>query len=375
VLILTTCNRFEIYVEGAAEPAPILDWISRRSAVSRDELDPHTYVRRGYNAWKHLFFVSAALDSLVVGETQIRAQVKSAYEDATRAGTVGPGLHRLCQAALRVSKEIAERTGVGRGNVSVAGAAADLAERVFGGLDQAAVLVIGAGETAELLMSHLISRCVTRFLVLNRTPERARELTERFGGDSGGLDDLPRHLAEADVVVTAAGDDEPLVDVKALRAAVRKRRGRPIVVIDIAVPRGVDPRVDSLDNVYRYDMDALTAVTQDALRHRRKDFIQCCTLIDSAALRMAAEQRAHAAGGAIAELERTFREVAADEIELLERRLPGLGDQERDKVRLTIHRIVRKLLHMPVRALRESDPEEEEVIRKAFSSPRRGNGG
>jgi glutamyl-tRNA reductase len=374
-LILNTCNRFEVYVEGVEEPGPIVGWIARRAGAEQAELEPHAYVRRGYNAWKHLFFVSAALDSLVVGETQIRAQVKAAYEQAIRAGTVGPALHRLCQAALRVSKEIAERTGVGRGNVSVAGAAADLAERVFGNLGEAAVLVIGAGETAELLMNHLASRSVSRFRVLNRTPERARELVGRFGGVAGGLDELDRDLAEADVLVAAAGGEQPLIGSKVLRAAVRKRRGRPIVVIDIAVPRCVDPRVDSLDNVYRYDMEALTEVTQDALRHRRKDFIQCCTLVDAAALRVAAEQRAHAAGGAIAELERTFREVAADEIELLERRLPGLGAQERDKVRLTIHRIVRKLLHMPVQALRESDPEEEQVIRRAFGGPRRGHDG
>jgi glutamyl-tRNA reductase len=283
-------------------------------------------------------------------------------------GGVGPALHRLFQTALRVSKKIAESTGVGRGNVSVAGAAADLAERVFGELSNATVLVLGAGEIAELVLHHLISRSVSRFHVLNRSPERARELAERFGGESGGLDDLELHLPVADVLVCAAGGDEPLVTAGAMRKALRRRRGRPVVVIDIAVPRGVESRVDRFDNVYRYDMDTLEAVTKDALRHRRKEFIQCCTMIDAAALRLDSGTRAHLAGGAIAELERTFEAVAERELGKLERRLPDLDEGSRRKVRRAIHRIVRKLLHVPVVTLREGDPEQSELILRALTT-------
>ncbi|MHC4341806.1 MAG: glutamyl-tRNA reductase, partial [Planctomycetota bacterium] len=338
------------------------------------EMNGHCYVRSGRNASKHLFFVTSSLDSLVVGETQIRGQVKEAYRVATEAGVVGPTLHRLFQAALRVSKAIAETTGVGRGNVSVAGAAADLAERVFGKLAEAAVLVIGAGETAELVMHHLVSRSVGKFHVLNRTPEHAQELAERFQGTASGLDTLSESLHWADVLVCAAGAEEPLVGLRALKSALRARRGRPIVAIDIAVPRAVDPAADRLDNLYRYDMDTLSEVTQDALRHRRKEFIQCCTLIDAAALRMAADSRAHDAGSAIAELERAFREVAEMELGDLERRLPELGEFERNKVRRAVHRIVRKLLHMPVQALRESDPEASDVILRAFAAGKKRDG-
>ena len=369
--ILVTCNRFEVYLHGARDPERVVDWIARLAGVPRDEIVRHSYVRTGRNACKHLFFVASSLDSLVVGETQVRGQVRDAYQRAAEAGAIGPELHALFQAALRLAKEISDRTGVGRGNVSVAGAAADLAEQVFGDLAGADVLVVGAGETAELVMTHFAGRGVTGFHVVNRTPERARELGDRYGAESGGLDLLPVRLPEADIWVTAAGSDEPLVRAKDVRGALRRRRGRPVVAIDIALPRGVDPAVDSLDNVYRYDMAALTAVTEEALRHRRKEFLQCCTLIDSATLRLAEEARARAAGGTITELEDLFESIARAELAALERRLGDLPEESRRIVRKAVHRIVRKLLHMPVVALRRSSPEEHAVIRKAFSAPPR----
>ncbi len=326
----------------------------------------HVYVKEGRNAAKHLFFVASSLDSLVVGETQIRSQVKRAYAAAQDGESVGPLLHRLFQAALRVSKEISEATGVGRGTVSVAGAAAELAERVFGELEKARVVVLGAGETAELVLAHLTGRGVTQVRVLNRTPEHARLLAERFGGEGHPLDKPEEHLHEADILVAAAGGDEPLISLDALRSALRRRRGRPMVVIDIGVPRGVAPGVGRLDNVYRYDMDALTAVTQDALRHRRKDFLHCCSLIDVATLRLDAEARSHEAGRTIQEIQQQYEAIADQELRLLENRL-DLPEEDREQVRRSIHRLVRKFLHLPVRALKDGGPEASDAVRRAFS--------
>jgi glutamyl-tRNA reductase len=252
--------------------------------------------------------------------------------------------------------------------VSIAGAAADLAQQVFGDLAQAHVLVVGAGDTAELVLSHFAARGVLRISVVNRTPERAQELARRFGGDAGGLDSLPERLAETGIWVTAAGDAEPLIREPDVRAAIRRRRGKPVVAIDLAVPRGIDPKVDALDNVYRYDMDALVAVTEEALRHRRKEFLQCCTLVDAAVLRLAEEGKARDAGATISEVERLYEAIAEEELAGLDRRLP---EEERRLVRKAVHRIVRKLLHMPVVALRKGSPEEHEVIRKAFATPPR----
>ena len=365
-VILSTCNRFEVYAHRVGDADRIVSWIAERAGADVSEIAEHCYLRRGRNASKHLFFVASSLDSLVVGETQIRGQVKDAYGAAQEAGAVGPALHRLFQSALRVSKEISETTGVGRGNVSVAGAAADLAERVFGELEEATVLVVGAGETAELVMNHLQSRGVSRFHVANRTLARARELADRFGAGATDLEELGPRLAEADVLVAAAGGDEPLIGKKAVQAALRKRRGKPIVAIDIAIPRGIDAGVDSLDNIYRFDMDALREITTDALRHRRRDFLHCCTLIDGATLRLAEATRAHQAGNVISELEAHYSAVAEAELADLERRLPELGEPERDQIRRSIRRIVRKLMHRPVRALRQVTPDEGHVLRRAF---------
>jgi glutamyl-tRNA reductase len=364
-VVLSTCNRFEVYTHEAPEPDAILGWIARRSGVGDEEVRAHCFRLEGRNACKHLFFVASSLDSLVVGETQIRHQVKEAYSRARARGGVGPVLNQLFQTALRVSKEIAETTAVGRGSVSVAGAAAELAERVFGDLRGAAALVVGAGDTAELVLTHLAGRGVGAVRVLNRTPERAAELAARFGGTGAGLDALDDALAEGDILVGAAGGESPLIPAAAVRRALRRRRGRPMVVVDIALPRCVDPAVDALDNVYRYDMDALAEVTRDALRHRRREFLQCCTLVDAATLRLVASRRANRAGPLIAEMERAYRETAAEELEALERRLPGLGEAEREHLRRSFHRLLKRILHVPLRAIRSGD-EESEAVRRAF---------
>lgn len=368
-VMLSTCNRFEVYLYGEPDVEAVRDWMAKRGGVERKEMRTHSFAVRGRNACKHLFFVASSLDSLVVGETQIRGQVKEAYRRAQEEGTVGPQLHRLFQTALRVSKKIADATGVGRGSVSVAGAAADLAEQVFGDLGRASVLLVGAGETADLLLTHLKGRGVTEFVVLNRTEEHAAKLARRVAGHAGGLGELPDRLRSADVVAAAAGGEQPLLTAAHLRDALRARRGKPIVALDIAVPRAVDPAVDDLDNVYRYDMDALSAVTKDALRHRRSDFLQCCSFIDGAALQLDADAQAGEAGPTIAAVEQAYRAAERNLLEELERRLPHIAGEDHDVIRRSLHRLVGRLLHMPVRALRQGSEEEREIMRRVFASP------
>jgi len=367
VVVISTCNRFEIYSYPQADPERTIDWLAKRAGVEREVVAKHTFARLGRNACKHLFFVASSLDSLVVGETQIRGQVKKAYSAAQDSGTVGPNLHRLFQSALRVSKEIADSTGVGRGSVSVAGAAADLAERVFGSLEEASTLVLGAGETAELLVQHLQSRGVRRFTILNRTPERAQALAELCNGVGGSLDDIAIHLRDADIVAAAAAGDQHLLGLNEVKTALKARRGRPIVALDVAVPRAIDPSIDALDNVYRYDMDALSEVTRDALRHRRQDFLRCCSLIDSAALRLDAGARAGEAKDAIVAVERAYREAATETVRELESKLTGLGEGDRLTIQKSLNRLVGRLLHLPVRALRNSDPHERDAVRRVFT--------
>jgi glutamyl-tRNA reductase len=367
VALISTCNRFEIYAHASLDPARAIPWMAERAGVPVSEISEHAFVRSGRNACKYLFFVASSLDSLVVGETQIRGQVKGAYKTAHESGTVGPYLHRLFQSALRVSKEIADTTGVGRGTVSVAGAAADLAERVFGTLERATVLVLGAGETAELLVHHFQGRSVGNFHILNRTVERAHDLAAQCNGRGGSLDELGARLGEADIVAAAVAGDEPLLRAVEMKKALRARRGRPIVALDVAVPRAIDPAIDQLDNVYRYDMDALSEVTRDALRHRRKDFLQCCSLIDGAVLRLEAGARAGAAADAIVAVERTYRSAAQAALDELVAKLPSLDPEGRALLQKSLHRLVSRLLHVPVRALRNSEPQEREAVRRVFA--------
>ena len=186
-------------------------------------------------------------------------------------------------------------------------------------------------------------------------------------GVGGSLDEMEERLPAADIVAAAAGGDHPLLGAKTLKKALRARRGKPIVALDIAVPRGIDPAIDSLDNVYRYDMDALSEVTREALRHRRKDFLRCCSLIDSAALRLEAGARAGEAKDAILAVERAYRDAERSMFEELEGKLHSLGDDERATLQKSLHRLVGRLLHMPVRALRNSDRHEREAVRRLFS--------
>lgn len=367
VIVISTCNRFEIYTYPAVDPVRTAEWLAGRAGVDREDLQEHMFARQGRNACKHLFFVAASLDSLVVGETQIRGQVKQCYRTAQDAGAVGGHLHRLFQSALRVSKEIADTTGVGRGTVSVAGAAADLAEKIFQSLHNAHVLVLGAGETAELLVQHLQGRGVTDFTILNRTVARAEELAQMCHGVGGSLDDLDARLPDADIVAAAAGADEPLIGVKQMKVALKARRGRPVVALDVAVPRAIDARIDALDNVYRYDMDALSEVTRDALRHRRQDFLRCCSLIDAAVLRLEAGARAGEAKDAIVAVERIYRDAAHTTFQELESKLAGLDDHDRATLKKSLHQLVGRLLHPSVRALRNSDPREREAVRRVFT--------
>ena len=181
------------------------------------------------------------------------------------------------------------------------------------------------------------------------------------------LEELDEHLADADILLVAAGAEEFLVPVTSVRRAIRRRRGRPMVLVDVAVPRGVEPGVGALDNVYRFDMDALSAVTTDALRHRRRDFLQCCTLIDAATLRLDGEERSRLAGKTIQDLESHYRAIGDEELTRLENRLSSLDEAEKEHLRQSIHRLVRKFLHIPVRALREGDPETKEAVKRAFT--------
>src|SRR5947207_6200135 len=261
-LVLTTCNRVEVY--GASEKrvstAEIAHCLLRKTDMTDNK--PHQYAVPFYRyedarCVQHLFRVASGLDSMVVGETEILGQAKKAYESARTSAAVGPSLHRLFQRAFRVAKQVRTRTEIARGAVSVGSVAVGLAQGVFGNLIECKVLVLGAGETSERTARALVSRGVIELRVSNRSLDRAHDLAQAVGGDAVPFDDWAKQCREIDILLTSTASETPLLAPDILAPMLRERLDRPLFIIDVAVPRNVDPSVNKMEGVYLYDIDSI----------------------------------------------------------------------------------------------------------------------
>ena len=272
-LLLTTCNRVEVY--AVSDRRVSTDEIAR-CLIRKANSDPHHYAPPFYRyeankCAHHLFRVASGLDSMVVGESEILGQAKKAYESARESGAVGPYLHRLFQRAFRVAKQVRTHTEIARGAVSVGSVAVDLAQRIFGKLTDCKVLVLGAGETSELTARALVSRGVSDIRVSNRSADRANELAQAVGGCAVvPFNEWMVQCREVDILITSTASEMPLLTPDKLAPMLRERVDRPLFIIDIAVPRDVDPSVNEMDGVYLYDIDSIRSVAEQslALRHQ-----------------------------------------------------------------------------------------------------------
>ena len=271
-LLLRTCNRVEVY--GASEKRVSTNEIARSLAREIEkgahEYAPAFYRYEGEKCVQHLFRVASGLDSMVVGESEILGQAKKAYEAARSSHTAGPYLHRLFQRAFRVAKHVRTHTDITRGLVSVGSVAVDLAQRIFGQLSNCKVLVLGAGETSERTARALASRGVKDLRVSNRSSDRARELARLVGGQAVPFDQWPEQCREIDILITSTSSETPLLTSENLAPMLRDRIDRPLFIIDIAVPRDVDPDVNEMEGVYLYDIDSLQSVADQSLALRRQ---------------------------------------------------------------------------------------------------------
>src|SRR5881296_3974602 len=271
-LLLTTCNRVEVY--GVSHKRISTDEIAR--CLTKTPIrDPHYYAPPFYRyeaekCVQHLFRVASGLDSMVVGESEIFGQAKKAYESARTSGAVGPYLHRLFQRAFRVAKQVRTHTEIARGAVSVGSVAVDLAQRIFGKLSDRKVLVLGAGETSERTARALISRGVSDLRVSNRSIDRACELAQAVGGRAVPFDEWAAQCREIDILITSTASETPLLTPAEFAAMVHERLDRPLFIIDIAVPRDVDPGVNEMEGVYLYDIDSIRSVAEQSLALRRQ---------------------------------------------------------------------------------------------------------
>jgi glutamyl-tRNA reductase len=354
VVVLSTCNRAEIYAAGDSDATAdgLGRFFSEYHNVAHAQVAEHLYVRRGTEAARHLFRVAAGLDSLVVGEPQILGQVKAAYATASDRHHTGALTNRLFHAAFAAGKRVRAETGLGEGAVSVSYAAIALAKKIFGHLKGRSVLIVGAGEMAKLTGVHLLAQHVNRIAIVSRTLAAAQSLAKRLGGDAVPWDGLDDALAAADIVITATGAPEPVLGRTRIEEAMRPRRSRPLFIIDIAVPRDVEPAVGNLDQVFLYNIDDLRTIVNENLARRGGELERAEAIVEEEVTRFTAWMQSREIVPTVVALRRRFEAIRQSELARLEPKLAGLPPEARARVDEITRLIVEKLLLTPTEQLK-----------------------
>lgn len=356
VVLLSTCNRVEVYAVQPPVPQPerVVEALASLRGLPGELVRRHCFVREHDGAARHIFRVAASLESMVVGEPQILGQVKDAWQLARERQTVGPILDRCLTMAFRGAKRVRSETDVGRGGASIASVAVDLARSIFGELRGSTVALIGAGEMARQAAVHMRAAGAERVLVVNRSRERGEELAVSVAGQYLGWEQLDEALIRADVVVTSTGASEPIIEARMMKKIMRRRRGAPIFMVDIAVPRDVEPKVGRLDSVYVYDVDDLQKILGQNLLVRGQEAEAAGAVLEQEITAFLQWQRARNLNPVIRDLRAHARSIMQHEVDRALARLGELSPEQREVVATLGHAITQKLLHRPLTALRES---------------------
>ncbi len=356
-LILSTCNRVEVY--GVAEApgearAVAFRHLCQHRGVSLGLVEPLLYTHLDQDAVRHAFRVAASLDSMMIGEPQILGQVKDAFALAQACETIGPQLHTLFAQAFAVAKKVRTETEIARHAVSVAFAAVELAKKIFTGLGGKAILLVGAGKMSELAARHLVEQGAFPIYVTNRTWARAQEMARALSGTAVPFDELETALAGVDIVVTSTGATEPVITREAVQRVMHGRRARPLFFIDIAVPRDVEEGVDTLDAIYRYDIDDLKQVVGANIRERLREAQRAEGLVEREIGKFVARQSDVEVIPTIVSLRERLEEIRTGEVRKALVRLPEASPETRQAIDALSTAIVNKILHTPITKLRES---------------------
>ncbi len=346
--LVSTCNRVELYAACESATAAEEALSAVMAAVGNAptaQVRPHLYSHAGPLAIRHLFRVAASLDSLVVGEPQILGQLKAAYELCRATGITGPTLHRAMERASAVAKRVRSETGIGRSSVSVSSVAADLARQIFGDLSQCSVLLVGAGKMGELAARHFKTHGAQNLFVANRNFDRARKVAEALGGHPRDLNELENLLVQAEIVVTSTGAASYIINQAMVKRALKVRKYRPIFFIDIAVPRNIEPGINTLDNVYLYDVDDLSGIANENLAGRQREAEQAETMVADETQRFLKDLAGSAVTPTLQALRRKADEVKVAELERAMRKLADLDEKQRKSVEMLADGVVNKLLH------------------------------
>jgi glutamyl-tRNA reductase len=364
-LIVSTCNRVEILAAGSepeAGRARMIECLGMACGVDRPLLEEHVYTRYDQDAIHHLFRVASSLDSMVVGEPQILGQVREAYRMGVDAGTVGRHLSSLLQSAFAAAKRVRTETAIGVSAVSVSFVAVELGRKIFGSLKDKTALLIGAGEMAELAAQYLVEAGETRLFVSNRTAERAEELALRYGAEAVPFERVADRLADADIVLCSTGAEGYVLTHHDVRRVLEQRRHRPICLIDISVPRQIDPSASELDNVFLFDMDDLQHVAESNLREREREATLAESIVDDEVTKFLARLHASDIGPTVAELKGRLNEVAQGEFARLRKRLGDLTPAQEEAITsLLLPGIINKISHPIISHMRDSAAREADV--------------
>ncbi len=374
-VVVSTCNRTEIYAGGDDGPGAddVTAWLENFCGVEHGRLDDSLYVLAGGEAAGHLCAVAAGMDSMVPGEDQIRGQLKDAYAAAIDAGAADGLMNELFQEAFRTAKRIRRETSVCRGKVSVASVAVEFVRRIFESLFDKCVLSVGAGKMNRIMLRHLSKDRPGRIVITGRTEANARRLADEFAADVRPMEKLPQALCEADVVLASTASREAVITAEMVRAAQKNRNYRPVIFVDIAVPRDVAPDAGEVENVFLYDIDDLKKIVGRTVVARRSQDEAAEAIIAEHVEEMAEKLRLRDAGPVIGQLHRRMEQIAAEELADAENKFSTHDDADEDTeiMRRTLHRTIRRILHGPTRQLRKHAGRREadeyiKTLRKLF---------
>ena len=356
IVILSTCNRVELYVssqDGAIKVEDVLSFLADFHKIELNTFSPYMYYYNDARAVNHLFFVTASLDSMVLGESQILSQVKEAYTMAAMEEATGKILNQLFQQTINVAKIVHTRTSIGKRKVSISSVAVEFAEKIFQDFTGKMVLVVGAGEMCELLLKHLYEEGARTFIVANRTFERAQELAIEYHGQAIKYELLGEHLEKADIVISSTSAPHYVIHADQVKEAIKHRRGNPMFLIDIAVPRNIEPEIANIDNVYLYNIDDLQSVVSQNMDERNKEVEKCRVLIDEEVERFMARLEEMKIEPAITHLRNHFHTIGKEELDRLKPKLKNVENGDWEQVIYTMERTINKLLHHPAKVAKQ----------------------
>lgn len=361
--ILSTCNRTELYCTLPATPSPeiaektLMRWLSHYHQLPPDHLKPYSYTYPNQAAIRHCLRVASGLDSMILGEPQILGQMKTAYHQAQAAGTLGTFLNRLFQHTFTVAKQVRTDTAIGSSPVSVAFAAIDLAKQIFSHLHHKTALLVGAGETIELVARHLYENQIGRLMIANRTLAKAHQLASTLNGFALELSEIPAHLPEADLVITSTASPLPLLGKGMVESAFKKRKRKPVLMVDLAVPRDIEPEVGQLADVYLYTVDDLQAIIQENLQSRQEAAQQAEEIITVEVEHFMGWLRSLSAVDTIRDYRSQAQQIRD---ELLTHALQALdrGQNPQQVVQRLAEMLTNKLLHHPCVTLKQAGMDE-----------------